>query len=454
MLFVYGLDAGPLYRTESLRAIIGRECLHGNWLFPVLYGEPFLTKPPGHYAAIGLCSLPFGDVSAITARLPSVFAATIAVFLVYALFRRSLDERAALLAALLLPTSLLWLDKVPSAEIDMTLVGWVTAALVCFHLANPARGRWSVGYLIVALLCVAFGTLTKWTAPAFFYLTVVPLLAWRGELRVLFGWRHLLAVALAGGVCAAWVFAVSRQVGWESLLDTLRSEAQYRFTPKSAAKGYPWSELATYPLQVWAAHLPLSAFALLTLRRGFSAKWDDRGKRLLQLLHCWTWPNLLFWTLVPNHNVRYTLPMSAGLMGLGVMGLLSVLHTRLQWQRGVRGFLLFWVVVKLAFVHVVIPQRTVHRNPEPIARVLHEQIPAGEPLYLFRLKDEGVLFYYARPAVRLSHPDELPPGAFAVLIRQEWEDRAAFGQLELVYWMHDQQGDPLIVVKKPETPAP
>ena len=32
---------------------------------------------------------------------------------------RALDERAALLAALLLPTSVLWLDKVPSAEIDM-----------------------------------------------------------------------------------------------------------------------------------------------------------------------------------------------------------------------------------------------------------------------------------------------------------------------------------------------
>ena len=42
------------------------------------------------------------------------------------------------------------------------------------------------------------------------------------------------------------------------------------------------------------------------------------------------------------------------------------------------------------------------------------------------------MFYYARPAVRLRDPQSLPPGAFAVLIRQEWEDRAAFGDLELV----------------------
>src|SRR5215212_4823265 len=105
VLFFYGLDAGPLYRTESLRAIIGAECLRGNCLYPVLYGEPFLTKPPGHYAAIALCSSPFGEVSAATARLPSVFAATLAVVLMHGMFRRVLGERAALLIALALPCS-------------------------------------------------------------------------------------------------------------------------------------------------------------------------------------------------------------------------------------------------------------------------------------------------------------------------------------------------------------
>ncbi|WP_439623822.1 ArnT family glycosyltransferase, partial [Gemmata sp.] len=357
VLFLYGVADGPLYRTEALRAIIGRACLDGQWLFPVLYGEPFLTKPPGHYAAIGLCSLPFGEVSAASARLPSVIAATVSVFLVYGMFRRAFDERAALLASLLLPTSVLWLDKVPSAEIDMTLVGWVTAAIALAHRAiereSTRRGGGGGGgrggggappwsphpqprggpppppppaiWWVLALLCVAGGTLTKWTAPAFFYLAVLPLLAWRGEWRILFGWRHLVAVGVAGLACATWVFAVAQQIGYESLFETVQKEAAYRFSPKSSSRGYPWGELGTYPLLVLAAHLPVSAFALLTLRPGFAAKWDDRGQLMLQLLHCWTWPNLLFWTLVPNHNVRYSLPMSPGLMGLGAMGLLSFL---------------------------------------------------------------------------------------------------------------------------------
>ena len=363
---------------------------------------------------------------------------------------------------------MLWLDKVPSAEIDMTLVGWVTAALVLFHRALESE---SAAWWVLALLCVAFGTLTKWTAPAFFYFTVVPLLAWRGELRLLLGWRHLLAAGVAVGVCTLWASAVAQQVGWETLVGTVQSEAAYRFAPKSAARGYPFSEVGTYPLLVLAAHLPLSLFALATLRPSFFQRWDDRGKLLLQLLHCWTWPNLLFWSLVPNHNVRYALPLSPGLMGLGVMGLLVFMKTNPQSPslrgkgaffspfplreggRGVRFFLLaflfLWLIAKIVFVQFVIPHRTANRNPEPIAAGLRELVPLDRPLYLFHLKDEGVMFYYARPAVRLRVPRELPPGAFAVLIRQEWEDRAAFGHVELVHWMPHQQDAPLIVFRAP-----
>jgi len=446
VLFLYGVAAGPLYRTESLRAIIGRECLHGQWLFPVLYGEPFLTKPPGQYVAIGICSLPFGDVSAASARLPSVFAASASVFLIYFLFRRALDDRAALVAALLLPTSVLWLDKVPSAEIDMTLVGWVTAALV---LAHGALERNSAVAWVLSLLCVVGGTLTKWTAPAFFYLTLIPLLAWRGELRILFGWRHLMACMAAGGVCALWGITVAGQVGWERLIETVRSEALYRFSARSATKGSASLEVVTYPLIVLAAHLPLSAFALLTCRRSFWAKWDGRGRLLLQLLHCWTWPNLIFWSLVPNHNVRYALPLSPGLAGLGVMGLVGTLPAapRLRWAVG--AFLAAWLIVKIAFVEYVIPERHAKHDPEPIAARLRAEVPLRQPLHVFRLKDEGVMFYWGRQVVRLHEPRDLPPGAYAVLIRQEWEDRHAFGHLELVHCLCDQQGDPLILVRAP-----
>lgn len=380
-----------------------------------------------------------------------------------------------MLAALLLPTSVLWLDKAPSAEIDMTLVGWVTAAVVCLFFALRDTGL-SLGWLVAALACVAGGTLTKWTAPAFFYLTAVPLLAWRGQLRHLFGWRHVVALGVSVGVCAGWALAVAQQVGWDALADTVRREAAYRFSPPPKAKGRPWHGVVTYPALVFAAHLPLAGFALLTLRRSFFGRFDERGKLLLQLLHCWTWPNLLFWAVVPNHNVRYALPMSPGLMGLGVMGLIGWVHSRtgtedephdsrrkshdqdknhssgsdraLFCANRAACILLVWIAVKIAFVELVIPKRTAGRGAAATAARLRVLVPADATLYLFKLKDEGVMFSYARPTRKLHHPAALPPGGFAVLIRQEWESRAAFGELEMVQWMHDQQGDPLIVVRK------
>src|SRR5436190_18036273 len=91
VLFFYGLNAGELYRTENLRAIIAAEFLRsGDWIVPRLYDEPLFTKPPRMYAAIALCSWPFGGVTEWTARLPSAIATTITVFLFYWYFARQL----------------------------------------------------------------------------------------------------------------------------------------------------------------------------------------------------------------------------------------------------------------------------------------------------------------------------------------------------------------------------
>ncbi len=64
----------------------------------------------------------------------------------------------------------------------------------------------------MSLLCVVAGTLTKWTAPAFFYLTVIPLLAWRRQLSLLIGWRHLLCEH-RGSSCAAGPLRPCKKLG-------------------------------------------------------------------------------------------------------------------------------------------------------------------------------------------------------------------------------------------------
>ncbi len=128
-------------------AIIAREMLHtGNWIVPTLYGEPLFTKPPGMYVAIALCSWPLGDVTEWSARLPSALAATAAVFLMAWFFTRQLDLRAGLLAGLLTPMSVFWLERSTSAEIDMLQVAWVTASILFFLRAFTNGERLHPGW--------------------------------------------------------------------------------------------------------------------------------------------------------------------------------------------------------------------------------------------------------------------------------------------------------------------
>ncbi len=475
ILFFHGLTAGDLYRTESLRAIIAQEFLNsGNWVVPTLYGEPLLTKPPGMYAAIAAVSWPLGGVTTWSARLPSALAATATVWLVFWSFRRSLGRLGGLAAACVVPTSVMWLDKATSAEIDMLQVFWVTASLLFFLRAleaeeDGAKPRAAQSWWVAALLCVAGGVLTKWTAPAFFYLTAVPLLAWRGRLRLLFRRHHLIAAALGASVVFVWIGLAVRQVGWDAFATTVGQEAMQRLVPKEVPvapphhhhRAYPWREVLGHPLVVGGACLPWSPLVLVTLWPGFARLWDERGRRLVQMLHCWVWPNLLFWTLVPEHAPRHSFPLFPGVAGLAALVWVAWLTGRLRWPVArLKAGTVFvavvvaWLIVKVGFVHAVIPKRMHHRDPLLKGRQVAALIPDGETLYLFRLKDEGILFYYGRAVRRLSGPEALPKTSepvYCIVTETEWRRWAPRGPHEVLLRLPDQQGAPILLVKCPRT---
>jgi 4-amino-4-deoxy-L-arabinose transferase-like glycosyltransferase len=532
-LFFYGLNAGELYRTESLRAIVAEEFLRsGNWAVPSLYGQPIFTKPPGMYAAIALVSAPFGQVIEWTARLPSAMAASMVVFLFYGYFTRQLGRRGGLVAALILPASFMWLDKASAAEIDMMQVAWVTAALFCFlraleieddrgskfddpsskieprkvqaratassiapssilyplsSILYPLSSPWF--WWLAALLCVAGGVLTKWTAPAFFYGTVVSLLWWRGRLRLLLGRHHLVSAAVCASLCLAWIGMAVALTSWHAFYGTVSREAFMRLLPSHHHRSYPWLETLAHPLKVLLANLPWSAFALLTLRPGFARLWDERGRRLLQALHCWTWPNLFFWTIIPEHAPRHSFPLFPGIAGLAAFVWLawltgkmpwpitmSKLHhatpklqllpgvfanlRRLAWESGLRfaarparelvGMLLFWLIAKVVFVEVVMPGRNHNREPRAKGERLAALVPSQKTLYLSQLKDEGIMFYYGRTARRLESFEELPSSdepVYCILDDSEWQESWLPGTAVVVEHMRDEQGDPIVLVR-------
>ena len=98
----------------------------------------------------------------------------------------------------------------------------------------------------------------------------------------------------AAGLVLAWIGAAVSQTGWAIFYETVSREALNHLSPGHGHKGYPWVESLFHPAKVLATMLPWSAVALLALRPSFLQRWDERGRFLLQALHCWVWPNLLF----------------------------------------------------------------------------------------------------------------------------------------------------------------
>jgi 4-amino-4-deoxy-L-arabinose transferase-like glycosyltransferase len=464
-LFFYGLGSSELWRTEALRAIIGQQMLDsGNWIVPRLYGEPLFTKPPGMYLAIALCSWPGGRVTDFTARLPSALAATGCVLLFWWYFKRQLGRVAGLAAGLILPMSLMWLDKASSAEIDTLQVFWVTASLMCLFRATEDETATSAGpfrWWLAALVCVAGGFLTKWTAPEFFYGTAIPFLWWRGRLRALWSWQHLASLAIAAALCLAWVGAAVQLEGWEVFWATVEREGGDRFVPQHDGRAYPWRQTLIHPARLLVTTLPWSALALVALWPSFFKRLDPRERRLLQAMHCWVWPHVLFWSLPTEHTPRHSFPLFPGLAGLAAIVWLAWYDGRLRWPRLrpaqlLAASLALWFCLKVFFIHHVMPERIAEREATAKGTLIASLVPPDVMLYLFRLKDEGIMFYYGRPALRLHTPAELPRGtgpAYCLLTAEEWGRWRGSCRAEVLCDLTDEQGAPLVLVRVPPAAA-
>jgi 4-amino-4-deoxy-L-arabinose transferase-like glycosyltransferase len=340
------------------------------------------------------------------------------------------------------------------------------AAILFFVRALDEEARSSFRWWLAALLCVAGGFLTKWTAPAFFYFTAVPLLWWRGQLRVLLARPHLVAAALAVALCLAWGVTAIALAGWSDFSYTVGREALLRLSPAHHERPYPWGEVALHPLRILAATLPWSPFALLTLRPRFVELWDERGRRLLQALHCWTWPNLLFWSVIPDHASRHSFPMFAGIAGLAAMVWIAWLTGRLRWplarlspSQFWLAVLVVWVAAKVVFVQHV-PVRNQARHPRARGEYLAALVPAGQTLYLLRQRDEwleGILFYYGQahpcagpPVKRLPSVDQLLSCCeplYCILDEPEWRQWSADWASEALGRLSDEHGTSIIVAR-------
>jgi hypothetical protein len=283
------------------------------------------------------------------------------------------------------------------------------------------------------------------------------LLWWRGQLRLLVRWPHMVAAMIGAAVCLAWVVAAVALEGWDPFYLTVKREALQRMLPDHAPGVDPWYLFALHPLRLLYSNLPWSLIALLACRPAFARLWDRRGQLLWQGLHCWAWPNMVIWSLMLDHKARHSFPLFPALGGLAAMVWIAWLTGRLPWRLPIppRRVLLFvmaaWLAVKAVYLEVALARND--RDPAGKAALLSSLVPAGSVLYLFQMKDEGIMFYYGRPVLRLASPADLPSSAeplYCILAKDEWRTwgtRSHRRAVAVSDAMVDEQGAEMVLVR-------
>lgn len=146
-------------RGEPREALVAQSMLmNDNWISPPAYNGAVPSKPPFNHWLISLVSLPGGDVTEFTSRLPSAIAVILFSVCFYLFLRRRTTEQSALLAGLILLSSFEWLRSAVTCRVDTILSTSLAGALLALF-AWRERGR--KGFPFLAALLITCAALTK-----------------------------------------------------------------------------------------------------------------------------------------------------------------------------------------------------------------------------------------------------------------------------------------------------
>ena len=329
ILFGWHVGARGLWSAHEGRAAQNAQNMldQGLWLTPTLFtGDPEIQKPPLYYWAVALLSLPGGQVTPLTVRLPSVLCALAGLLLIHRLGTRFWSWETGVAAAVVLATTTryAWLGRVGRLDAPLTAVVlagmylyWTGVAEPALRPGVPDRRRGPADPAPPARLSLGFyalmgaGVLLK--GPVAAVLMLLPVLAYTlvrrhpwAPLRLGAGAAAATAVAgpwfawrlwQSGGAFFGQFFVYHNVVRALGTDEALKSGPFWFYVPRLATDMLPWSLLL----------LPMLA-ALVRQRRRLWQADHPWACRFLFLL-CWLGTHFVFLSLVSFKRGDYLAPL-------------------------------------------------------------------------------------------------------------------------------------------------
>ena len=353
ILFLTNLGGYDLWPPDEPRfAQVAREMLQsGDYLVPRMNGQPYTEKPPMLFWMAAAFSLPFGDVTEFTARLPLALAGIATVILTYLLARRMFDPRLAFWSSLILITNQRFWWQARFGQIDMLLTVFVTACILCLWRWHESRKqRWLVGFY----LTMAAALLTKGPPGLLFPLFLAVAFYWgakesRNQLHLVIGTALALVIAAVWMIPARMAITVESGVGaGDGIAANLFRQTIGRFFLGISHAQWPWFYGTHLPLDLapWALFLPWTIYWAWTRRR---------ESEPMRFLICWIVPAFIFFSICIGKRSVYLLPLYPPMAILIAGSVLNLMEsTQRTWRRGIAGV---WGVVLLgmAVAPLVLP---------------------------------------------------------------------------------------------------
>jgi 4-amino-4-deoxy-L-arabinose transferase-like glycosyltransferase len=295
--------------NEPLRVIIAKEMLKtGDWIMPMLHGNPYITKPPMmNWLIAGSGSL-FGVVNEWTSRAPSVCTVFATSLSVYFMTKKWLSREARLFASVAVICMIGLIKKGRTAEIDSLFIFFITITLLIW--LNGYVRQWKPLMLwSISLSLVGVGFLTKGPQViAYFYLTVFAYLLFRKKMSFFFSKEHLSGLLFFALILGIYVSFVLQHVTFERYMQMWFSQIVVRAESKTSFSFF--QHLIAYPLEALLAFMPWTLLAIPVI---FSKDLRRQTKELLGnelfvfslVMVIVNFP--LYWVL-PNARFRYFLP--------------------------------------------------------------------------------------------------------------------------------------------------